>query len=880
MFPESRSVLEQYTTPWHSLEEKGILEKLVSSPSGLSSNEVDVRLKKYGPNLLPEGDVKKLWQIILSQFFNPLVYLLLIAALLAYVIGEHVDAYFIFGVLGFNAVIGAFQEWRAEESAKALQSLVRTRTQVLRDGHWQAIDSTQLVPGDITKLEAGQKIAADIRILTGHELKANESLLTGESLPIGKIPGKCLPEKLVLGDRTNMLHAGSELETGTGTGIVVATGMLTALGNIAEALTVKEAARPPLIERMERFSRRLMMFTVLVMLGLGGYLYLEGEPLVSIFMLVVALAVAAVPEGLPVAVTVALAAGMHRMARKNVIVRQMPAAEGLGACSLILSDKTGTLTQNRLSVTKIWLANGASYDLTGEELEERDKFLWRAGAVAALCNDTVEDAEPLTGDSVDIAFIRFARKIGLHQNALLRHFAKTASIPFDAQRRYAATFHKFGSQTLAAVKGAPEALAKMCTADHGSWLAEADRMAAEGYRVLAIAGGKVESPTEQNLKNLQFIALVGLIDPVRPEVPNAVARCRHAGVDVRMVTGDHPATALAISRELGIATSMEDVITGDELKALQNDRTLLQEQILKAKVFARVEPLQKREIVKAAMEAGHFVAVTGDGVNDAPALRDAHIGVAMGLGGTDMARNASDLIITDDNFASIVDGIEEGRVAYANVRKVVYLLLTTGLGEIILFLLSLMIGLPLPLTAIQLLWLNLVSNGIQDVALAVEKGEPGLMQQPPRPTTEGIFNHRMLRQIGVHGLYIGIAACGVFWFSLNYLGLDEFQARNMTLLTMILFENAHVLNARSETRSVFRIPFAANWWVIGAVFATQALHTSAMHIPFMQKILEITPIAPVTWLQLFGLALGLIMLNEIFKLVSRETPVKQPQRGL
>ncbi|WP_417316852.1 cation-translocating P-type ATPase [Emcibacter sp.] len=874
----STDLADKANTPsWHAISEQDVLERLKSSNAGLTGDQVEILRQTYGPNQLPEGKGKHLWQIILSQFLNPLVYLLLIAALLAYVIGERVDSYFIFGVLAFNALIGTFQEWRAEESAKALQSLVRTRTPVLRDGHWQTVDSIQLVPGDITKLEAGQKIAADIRILTGHELKANESLLTGESLPVAKTPELTLPEKLVLGDRTNMLHAGSELETGAGTGVVVAIGMQTALGNIAEALTVKEAARPPLIEHMERFSRRLMIFTVLVMLGLGGYLYFEGETLVSIFMLVVALAVAAVPEGLPVAVTVALAAGMHRMARKNVIIRQMPAAEGLGACSLILSDKTGTLTQNRLSVTTVWLANGTSYDLTGEEVDRKDRSpLWRAGAVAALCNDTVEDTEPLTGDSVDVAFIRFAQKVGLRQKALLRHFEKTASIPFDAQRRYAATFHKFGSQTLAAVKGAPEALAKVCTPDHGTWLTQAERMAAEGYRVLAIAGGKVDGQEADNLKGLQFIALVGLIDPVRPEVPDAVARCRGAGVDVRMVTGDHPETALAISRELGIATSMQEVVTGDELKALANDSARLQEKILKAKVFARVEPLQKREIVKIAMEAGHFVAVTGDGVNDAPALRDAHIGVAMGLGGTDMARNASDLIITDDNFASIVDGIEEGRVAYANVRKVINLLLTTGLGEVILFFLSLMLGLPLPLTAVQLLWLNLVSNGIQDVALAVEKGEPGLMQQPPRPTTEGIFNHRMLRQIGVHGLYIGIAACGVFWFSFTYLGLSEFEARNLTLLTMILFENAHVLNSRSETRSVFKTPFTANWWVIGAVFLTQILHGTAMHFPVTQKILDIAPISLVTWFELLGLALGLILLNEIFKLLYRGSPVKRP----
>ena len=867
---------ETSSTAWHAISEQEVLARLQSSDTGLTSDQVETLRKAFGPNQLPEGKKRRLWQIILNQFLNPLIYLLLIAAVLAWIIGEEVDSYFIFGVLGLNAVVGTIQEWRAEKSARALQKFVRTMIGVRRDGHWQSIDSTELVPGDLVKLEAGQKIPADLRLLEARELAANESLLTGESTPVRKKLIEKLPADLVLADRDNMLHAGSELESGSGTAVAVATGMRTALGNIAEALVTEDVTRPPLITRMEKFSNRLMLFTVILMAILSTFLYVQGHSLVFIFMLVVALAVAAVPEGLPVAVTVALAAGMRRMARKNVIIRQMPAVEGLGTCSMIFSDKTGTMTQNRLTVREIHLADGGKFSLGEEEVPQADKVrLWRAGAIAALCNETSDEEGQLSGDSVDIAFVYFARAVGLSQKKLLRHFTSMGLIPFDARRRYAASFHKFRDRTLAAVKGAPEALAPLCRGDASVWLAEAERMATDGYRVLALAGGEVQYTDESFLKDLEFIGLVGLIDPVRPEVPAAVARCREAGVKVCMITGDHPATALAICREIGLASDLSEVVTGREIASLAKDPDALRERVTNAKVFARVEPLQKREIVQAAMAEGHFVAVTGDGVNDAPALKDANIGVAMGKGGTDMARSASDLIITDDNFASIVDGIEEGRVAYSNVRKLIYLLITTGLGEIILVLLSLAMGLPLPLTAIQLLWLNLVSNGIQDVALAIEKGEPGLMSRPPRPAREGIFNHRMIRQIALHGLYIGAAACGVFWFSLNSLGLSEFDARNLTLLVMIMFENAHVFNARSETRSVFRIPFSANWWVIGAVFATQALHTSAMHIPILQQILDIAPVSPLTWFQLLGLALGLILLNEIFKLVYREKPARK-----
>jgi magnesium-transporting ATPase (P-type) len=612
----------------------------------------------------------------------------------------------------------------------------------------------------------------------------------------------------------------------------------------------------------------------------------------------VALAVAAIPEGLPVAITVALAIATNRMARRNVIVRALPAVEGLGACTLIASDKTGTLTCNELTIKQVRLAGPGSprepVEVGGEGFEPRGDFsldgralapgeaqaLHRLAVTGALCNEasvrfTAEEPERL-GDTVDVAFLVMAAKLGLDYRDLQRDAPQIGLIPYEPHRRFAASFNLDGAaagvedQAVARVKGAAEVVLPMCGGlDRDGLLGEADRMAAEGYRVLAVACGRVpleaaRAARRDALVELELLGLVGLIDPVRPEVPAAMARCKKAGIAVCMVTGDHPETALAIARELDMAQEGEQVVTGAALTAAGGSQSAFDQLVARGKVFARVEPVQKLAIVEALQRAGHIVAVTGDGVNDAPAVTAANIGVAMGKDGTDVTRDAADLILTDDNFASIVAGVEEGRIAYDNVRKLIYLLITTGLGEIVLFFLAIAGGLPMPLTAVQLLWLNLVTNGIQDVALAFERGEPGVLQRLPRPPAQRLFNRPMVAQVLVAGVYMGAMAFVFYDWCLTQ-GMSQLAASNLVLLLMVLFENAHALNARSEARSTFTIAASANPFLIAAVIGAQGLHIGTLYALGPDNLLDVAPVGLVEWVMVAAIAASLIVVMEAYK---------------
>lgn len=575
------------------------------------------------------------------------------------------------------------------------------------------------------------------------------------------------------------------------------------------------------------------------------------------------------------------------MAERNVIVRKLPAVEGLGACTLIASDKTGTLTENKLTANRICPVDGeglkvggAGYepdgDFTrdGEQVDpNEEEWLRNLIITGALCNEAnyhVEDDEiEAQGDTVDIAFLVLARKLGLSREELLDDYEEIGGIPFESERRFAASFNRHGDKIRVHVKGAARTLAKMCDTDVDAVRDREMAMANDGYRVLAIASGEVDDETADNadpdaFTGLQFKGLVGLIDPVREEVPDAVDACKDAGVDVRMVTGDHPRTALSIGRQLHIADDDGETLTGDEIAEHQESDDAIAA-IRNAAIYARVEPGQKTEIIKTLQDEGHFVAVTGDGVNDAPALRAAHIGVAMGKGGTDVARNAADLILTDDNFASIINGIEEGRVAYDNVRKIVWLLISTGAASLIIFTLAVIFNTPLPLTPIQLLWMNLVTNGIQDVALAFEKGEPDVLKRRPRDPDERIFNRLMIEEVLTSGLYMGCFAFAVFWFLIEKMEYGTFEARNLLLLLMVLFENVHVFNVRSETRSAFRIPISGNWLLVGAVVAAQSVHILSMYIPWWRNVPEIEPVSLFTWSILLAITLSKFLVVEGYK---------------
>jgi len=795
--------------------------------------------------------------------------------------GNWTDALFIWAVLLVNAVLGAYQESKAEFSAGALEELVRIVATVRREGQVQEVDSEELTPGDIVLLKSGDSIPADLRLLDSNGLRVDEALLTGESMPVEKDPEQTLDVETPLAERYNLAYAGTQVVDGRGSGVVCQVGSGSEIGRIADSLT-DDAEPPPLVLRMRKFTRHISIVTLVLIVVLAAGQLARGKEWSEVFFLAVALAVAAIPEALPVAITVALSVATKQMARRHVIVRRLPAVEGLGACTLIATDKTGTLTENRLTIRRAALAGDRNVDIPadgGDFEEDASERLRELAVSGALCNEgelIEEDGEVKTaGDPVDVAFLELARNLGLSKPELLEKHPRTGHIPFESKRRYGASFNRNGETVAAHVKGAAEVVLPMCS-DGRDVDDEVSAMAGEGFRVLAVASGAVDGDAARNgdeeaLEGLKFHGLVGIIDPVRQAVPDAIDRCRRAGVEIRIVTGDHPATAVAIGKELGIGAGEEDSTTGAQLEKLSGNTEAFDREVGKTKVFARVEPSQKTGIVNSLQSSGHFVAVTGDGVNDAPALRSAHIGVAMGKSGTDVARSAADLILTDDNFASIVNGIEEGRIAFDNVRKVVWQLISTGAAEILIFALAFLTRLPMPLDAIQLLWLNLVTNGIQNLALAAEKGEPGVIDRPPRPTNEPIFNRRMIEETVLTGATVGGVAFFVFYWLLEVQGWTEFAARNVLLLLMVLFENVSILNCRSESRSVFRIPLKTNPLLILSVAGAQALHIAAMHLPGLSGVLEVGPVSWGVWLSVLLVSLSLLLVVEAYKMLRRKT---------
>ncbi|MBE0501401.1 MAG: HAD-IC family P-type ATPase [Desulfuromonadales bacterium] len=891
----SQDDLEQL--PWHSFDSSTAFQQLKSSPTGLETAEVESRRLQYGENRLPVKPPPGILQIFVRQFLSPLIYILLAAALISILLAEFSDAGFIAAVVLLNAVLGTYQEWRAEQSAAALQGLMQSMARVRRNGHELELSASELVPGDLVRIISGDRMPADLRLIEARNLSVDESLLTGESQAAQK-KTEPLSEAASLGERFNMGYAGTTVIAGRALGLVIATGLQTEVGKIAEAVTESKMTKPPLVIRMERFARQISYGVLGMILLLALIAVAEGTPLVEVFFISVALAVSAIPEGLPVAMTVALAIATSRMAKRNVIVRRLTAVEGLGSCSCIASDKTGTLTINRQTARVIWLSTGEEFSVSGEGHDGEGEVqsgagqrvghvdsdgLQRLARAAVICNEAElgrgETGWEHAGDAIDVALLAYAWKLGLDPYAVRSSVEVTDEIPYESAAQFAAVFYVEKGDYKVAVKGAAEQLLPRCRSmlttaglvdiDRVQTVAQVERLAGLGYRILAVADANLgREPDLENhagietLPPLVLLGLVGFIDPLRPEAKGAVQTCRRAGVRVVMVTGDHPATALSLARELGLATGPEQMLTGAQMERLEPYEWM--KQVKKVRVYARVSPLQKVRIVETLGALGHFVAVTGDGVNDAPALRKAHIGVAMGSG-SDVARDTASIIVTDDNIASIVAGIEEGRFAYGNIRKVIYLLISTGGAELVMFTLALLAGLPLPLLAVQILWLNLVTNGIQDVALACEAGEPGVMLRPPRPTGEGLFNRIMLQQVLVSGLVMGGIAFSS-WVWLLGQGYSVDAARNLVLLLMVLLENFHVFNCRSERLSAFKVPLNRNRLLIGGLIAVQAIHISAMYVPFMQKVLGVVPVTLSEWLILCGLASLLLLVMELYKL--------------
>ncbi|MBW3165095.1 cation-translocating P-type ATPase [Ferrimonas balearica] len=849
--------------------------------AGLSEQEARQRREQFGPNQLPSPRAKSWWWLLLNQFHTPFVYVLLAAALIALVLAQQINAIFILVVLGINALIGTIQEYSAQKAAGALHKMVPRRARVRRDGQVREIDAIDLVPGDIVLLTSGDRISADTRLTEATGLMVDESVLTGEAQTVAKQAASA-PIEGPLTERSDCVFAGTMVMHGRGEGVVEATGTQSEIGQIASAVKAQPEPKAPLQRRIERFTLVVAVSVMVVIAVLFVIVLLRGADLGSIFLLGLALAVSAIPEGLPAAITVALAIGMRRMARVKVIVRRLVAVEALGSCTLICSDKTGTLTVNEMTVRQLWLPRGQRIPVSGEGME-------RAGRIEALvaqvpemealvhagqvCNEASVVAEQGQwrgeGDGVDVALLVLAGKAGFAPDQA-QPGDEIDRVPYEPELAYAAVAVQEGEQKRVYFKGAFERILPLCDQAMGSdWEPERFQqqlaeLAGLGYRVLALADGPWQgkmNPAEPP-SGLRFLGAVAMVDPLRSDAVEAVARCRAAQIEVAMITGDHPDTALALSVELGLCQPRDPVVTGQDLVAAQKQgATALRDTIMGSRVFARIEPMQKLLITQELMAAGHNVAMTGDGVNDAPALHAAHVGIAMGKRGTDVARENADLILTDDHFASIVDGVREGRVVYSNIRKVIYLLIATGAAEIVLFILSVLVGLPLPLLPLQILWLNLVTNGVQDVALAFEPAEGDELTQPPRPPNERIFNRLMLERVLSSALYMGGVAFAVFAFALSQ-GVAEAEARNLTLLMMVLFENVHALSSRSERRSLRHQPFFSNPLLLLGILIAQGIHIGAIAFPPLAQLLALEPVTLTQWGTLLALALTLFIVDE------------------
>ncbi len=860
---------------------------------GLSEEEAARRLAETGPNRLPERKAASLPVIFLRQFLSPFIYILLIAAIVSFAVKQLPSAVFIVAVLLINASIGAAQEFTAERSAAALKNLVRGVARVVRGGRVVRIDVENVLPGDLIPLASGDRVPADIELIEHDDLTVDESMLTGESLAVLKDSRARPEEDAPLGDRPNQCFAGSVVTRGRGRGVVTATALDTQIGAIASRVSGRRVSKPPLMIRIERFTYQVAGAILIAILALVALmLWRGGYELTAVIMMVIGLAVSTIPEGLPAALTVALAIGMRRMARENVIIRKLVAVEALGSCTFICSDKTGTLTVNELTVHAAVLPSGRRYQTTGAgvgpgeisgEAMERLSELCVTGVLANESHlDYAGGQWAGDGDIVDLAFLVFAKKFGLSLHQLESEHERKKLIPYESEKAFSGSVNVENGQPVLHVKGSPEKIlaasshmlddGEITPIDIARIEAQFEGLAREGYRVIALAR-KPSAPetltSETALDGLVFLGLVAMIDPVRPEAKEAIARCKAGGIEVAMVTGDHPATARAIGATLGLCGPEDAVVTGAMIKAAEAESPDAVKRLIRpARVFARIEPMQKETIVATFMGEGHFVAVTGDGVNDAPAMRRANAGVAMGRSGTDVAKEAADLIITDDNFASIVAGVEQGRIVYNNIRKVISLLTATGFSALLLFFLTVLAGLPMPLTAVQLLWLNLVANGMQDVALAFQPKEGDELEERPRKPSEPIFERHIIEHILVAGTAMGAIAFWVYQDALHR-GLDHAAAQNLTLLLMVLFGNMHALSSQSERRSLFRIPYTTNRFLAIATPAALIVHLLAMQTPGLRDVLGFQPVGPYEFLELLAAALIFLAIEEGHKFTIR-----------
>ena len=842
--------------PWLLTTDAVARELAADSAVGLSSAEAVARLSIFGPNELVERARTPAWLLFVGQFTNTMILVLAAAAAVTALIGDRKDTVVIGAIIVLNGVVGFVQEYRAEQAMAALRRLTAEEAHVVRDGAPSRSAAAGLVPGDLVVLGAGDVVPADLRLVEAQALRVDEAALTGESEPVAKST-EVLPagEGTLVGDRRNIAFKGTAVTYGRAAGIVVATGMATELGRIAELLQAHGTGPTPLQQRLASLARWMAAAALVVCAVVFATGVARGEPVDRMFLTAVSLAVAAIPEGLPAVVTVALALGARRMAERHALVRKLPAVETLGSVTVICSDKTGTLTENRMVVERVWTPAG-EYAVTGDGYEPAGRLLGDADPatdvhldalvrIAAACNDAIlhppEHAGErwrLTGDPTDGALLALAGKAGVDRETLERRYPRRAEVAFDAGRRRMSTIHTDGDGYWVAAKGALEALAPLLGATEPAHVAAArevaERWAADGLRVLALAerrAARIPDDAPERLEtDLRLAGIVGITDPPRPEVRQAIADCRAAGVVPVMITGDHVLTAGAVARRLGIPTGAGCALTGTELDALDDER--FADRVTGVSVYARTSPEQKLRIVDAWKRRGAVVAMTGDGVNDAPALRRADIGVAMGIMGTDVSKEAADMVLADDNFATIVHAVKEGRRIYDNIRRFVRYLLTTNSGEIWVMFLGPLLGLPVPLLPVQILWINLVTDGLPAIALGLEPAEADTMRRPPRRPRESIFAGGLWQ----HAVWVGLLMAAVVLPIQAAARATGWHWPTMVFTTLALLQLGHALAVRSEHESFFNLGARSNPWLLAAVGTTLAVQVAIIYVPFLQDV--------------------------------------------
>ncbi len=922
---------------WHQLDSAEVLQQLgTDADRGLSQAEVALRLKKYGFNELTEQPGESLWKILWKQLTAVMVVVLIVAALISLALRDYINAGAIFAIVAFNAVLGVRQEYQAGKAIAALKKMAVSTVKVRRDDRVQEISARQLVPGDIVLLETGNLVSADYRLLETSNLRIQEASLTGESEPTNKTAerleavdgSKGAQADPPLGDRHTMAYMGTTITYGRGLAVVTATGNHTELGHIATAIQTVQPKPTPLQQRLDQLGFKLAIITLVLVAIIFGLGLLRGEDLAFMFLTAVSLAVAAVPEGLPAVVTISLALGAQRMLKQHALIRKLPAVETLGSVTVICSDKTGTLTENRMTATLL-AVEGHRLDLTSPQSRPDDTYDDLAGQLqaqpelvwlltgAALCNDAILEVDAdrphqfhIVGDPTEGALVMAAARLGLWKETLEKSLPRVAEKPFDAVRKRMTTVHRLSAATaslsvplkqvmaecspsdqdanIAFTKGSVDSLLEVSTQIwvhervvpmDAHWrqkiIEDNDQLASNGLRVLGIAFRPLATsppdpapdPDGEALEqNLIFIGMVGMIDPVRAEVKEAVLMCQDAGIRPVMITGDHPLTAQAIARELGIVPN-DPILTGKALSEMSE--AALGDRVEEISVYARVSPQTKLDIVKALQQRGHIVAMTGDGVNDAPALKQADIGIAMGITGTDVAKEAADMMLLDDNFATIVAATKEGRVIYDNIRKFIKYTLTGNAGELWVILLAPFLGLPLPLIPLQILWINLLADGLLALALSVEPAERKVMRRPPRHPDESIFDRGVGRGIAWIGLLLGLVLLAIAY---SYWSTEQAAWQTMVFTTLALSRMGMAEAMRSDRDSLFRIGLLSNRPLLGAVVLTFGLQMAVVYIPFLQTVFQTTALSAIDLalsVALSGIVFGAI---ELEKLLIRHKP--------